>query len=161
MKWPIGIGMICGSVLLIACAVEVGAMEAEDAPESVILDALARLYEPVEFDHRMHADSFDCAACHHHTTGGGAQQPDCMKCHADSGEADEVACSACHQASGPEAGKPAGRQGDGRYHIDRSGLLGALHLQCLGCHRSQSGPLGCLDCHALNPAGKKRYAVDR
>lgn len=151
--------LYCGVLLLaIAWPVRAGAMDAADAPDSVTLDRLQHLYKAVEFDHRMHAESFDCAACHHHTAGGGTRAPGCTKCHADSPEAAEVACSSCHAASGPAVGNPAGPDGN-RYHIDRPGLLGALHLQCLGCHRAESGPLGCEECHALSPAGARRFAV--
>lgn len=152
---------VCGGFLVIAWAIQAAAMEAADAPEAVTLDALARLYEAVEFDHRMHADSFACAACHHHTTGGGSQQPGCSRCHADSGEAGEVACSACHLAEGPVAGRPTAEAEAGRYHIDRPGLLGALHLQCLGCHRTEGAATGCEDCHAMNDEGRKRFAAGR
>lgn len=157
MKRSKGMGIVCCCILVAGSAAWLGAMEIEDAPESVQLDHLQRLYEPVEFDHLMHAEVFACSICHHHTTGGGTQEPACLKCHAGSGAADEVACSACHPAKGMAIGLPARSPVNGRYHIDQPGLLGAFHLQCLGCHRVESGPIGCQDCHSLSPAGIKRF----
>ncbi|MBB5347730.1 cytochrome c3 family protein [Desulfoprunum benzoelyticum] len=160
MKWAKSVRAICCSLVVTALTVPVMAMEAEDAPETVSLDVLQRLYEAVEFDHRLHADGFECASCHHHTTGGGTRQPVCVKCHADSPEAAEVACSACHSAEGPTFGRTGEKQED-RYHIDTPGLLGALHLQCLGCHRTEGAGVGCEDCHRLSPAGVERFSAQR
>ena len=56
---------------------------AESGPDSVELDTLAELYEPVAFDHASHVDFADgsCAECHHHTTGTAPTDPKCLKCH--------------------------------------------------------------------------------
>jgi len=160
MKWAHRVRAICGGVLVTVVTLPAMAMDAEDAPETVSLDVLQRHYETVEFDHRMHADGFECASCHHHSTGGGTRQPVCVKCHADSPEAAEVACSACHPAEGPVIGRE-GEKPENRYHIDTPGLLGALHLQCLGCHRTEGAAVGCEDCHRLSRAGVERFAAQR
>jgi hypothetical protein len=126
-------------------------------PESVTLDFLQDLYDPVVFDHQGHADMYDCGKCHHHTTGGPIEQEKCLPCHASSGSSPDVSCSGCHRAS---KGSFSPQNSD-LYHIDKPGLLGALHLKCLGCHRSESGPTGCTDCHDLTGAGRTRFALEK
>lgn len=125
----------------------------DEAPDTLTLDRLQELYEPVEFDHAMHMAGYDCSLCHHHTTGDGCEHPVCSRCHASTGPADQVACSGCHpdrSTSRPASDTPL-------YHIDKPDLLGALHLQCLSCHRADGGPTGCRECHALTEAGSKRF----
>lgn len=134
------------------------ALEAEDAPESVEISDLSDLYEPVSFDHAMHLDVADCAACHHHTTGQPPAEEGCLRCHANSEESDSISCSECHTAKRfyPEDLKE--RDAD-VYHIDKPGLKGAYHLNCVGCHRENDGPIGCEDCHAMTAKGKQRFKV--
>jgi len=82
-------------------------------------------YGPVRFMHKKHASiTDDCTVCHHY-------RPNLR----DASET--VRCSACHQDSfNPEA-------------PDRIGLKGAMHRQCLNCHRElQRGPTRCSSsCH--------------
>jgi len=134
------------------------AMDAGDAPESVTIDYLTDLYEEVEFDHQMHTDMFPCSSCHHHTTGGNEISSSCARCHTGAEAEDDVSCSGCHQARQSAAARNAAIH-NGRYHIDKPSLKGALHLQCLGCHQSEDGPTGCLECHNFTAAGKKRFAI--
>jgi predicted CXXCH cytochrome family protein len=88
-----------------------------------MLDDLEDLYEPVRFDHRIHADmaaiSVGCEACHHRTPQG----------------AEHAACRNCHEVS------PA------RTEIGMPGLKGAYHRQCTNCHREWSGNTSCQVCH--------------
>lgn len=141
------------------CSFPATAMDIDDAPESVTLDYLQKLYEPVTFDHRMHAENYACNACHHHTTGDGPHNETCGKCHATSPEVDDVSCSGCHTEKNT-APAPAANDATGTvYHIDKPGIKGALHLQCLGCHMKEGGPTECQECHALTPAGRKRFLV--
>lgn len=135
------------------------AMDAADAPTSVTIDYLQKLYEAVEFDHQMHSETYACNACHHHTTGDGPKNENCGKCHADSTASADVSCSGCHQIKDKAPLPLAGQTEDNLYHIDKPGIKGALHLQCLGCHEKEDGPAGCQDCHAFTPEGKKRFAV--
>lgn len=152
---------VCLTLLCLFPALSVAAMDSDDAPESVTLDYLEELYEAVTFDHQMHVDMLACASCHHHTTGDDILDDSCRKCHANSPAADDVSCSGCHEEKG-SATTPLTSQSDSDlYHIDKLGLKGALHLQCLGCHKSESGPTGCRDCHDFTPAGKKRFAVGK
>lgn len=141
------------------CTFPATAMDIDDAPESVTIDYLQELYEPVTFDHRMHAENYACNGCHHHTTGDGPHNAVCGKCHATSPEVDDVSCSGCHTekktAPAPAADGTAGTV----YHIDKPGIKGALHLQCLGCHTAEGGPTACQECHAFTSAGRKRFLV--
>ena len=136
-----------------------GAMDIDEAPTSVTIDFLQDLYGPVDFDHQMHAESYACNACHHHTTGDGTQDNTCAKCHANSAAADDVSCSDCHQQNKTATVSHASPTEGTSYHIDKPGIKGALHLQCLGCHQTDDGPTGCQDCHAFSQAGRKRFAV--
>ncbi len=146
------------AVRLVSPALPVMAMAVDDAPESVTIDYLQELYEEVEFDHAMHTDMFACSACHHHTTGETPADDSCSRCHANPEPADDVSCSGCHEQK--QTGiTPSSAGNSNVYHIDKPSLKGALHLQCVGCHESESGPVGCLDCHGFTPAGEKRFKI--
>lgn len=93
-----------------------------DPPEKVTIGVIAKLYGPVTFSHAAHNDYVEkgCASCHHKGL-----------------ENFEFSCTACHRTdpSVVVSGNPAG-------------LKRALHVQCVGCHRSLgAGPVGCTDCH--------------
>lgn len=133
------------------------ALEAEDAPEEVEIDMLSDLYEPVVFDHAMHVEISDCVECHHHTTGQQPTDPNCLRCHADSGEADAISCAECHAADRFSPKDLAERANPELYHIDKPGLKGAYHLNCVGCHQEMDGPTGCQDCHAMTEKGEKQF----
>ena len=150
--------IFCQIVWLFFWILPAAAMDIEDAPTSVTIDYLQELYEPVDFDHQMHAETYACNACHHHTTGDGTQNKTCEKCHAQSESSDDVSCSGCHQQMAPLSSL-AGPAESISYHIDKPSIKGALHLQCLGCHRTEGGPTGCQECHAFTPEGRKRFAV--
>ncbi len=131
-----------------------------DIPENIFIDYMVELYEGVTLDHAMHADLFDCGSCHHHTTGARSLNDFCAHCHADSPASDDVSCSSCHEKNtGAFHCLPAGETAS-VYHIDKPGLKGALHLQCLGCHRDEGGPTGCQECHAFTSKGRKRFALE-
>ncbi len=137
------------------------AKESKQPPETVVIDYLCKLYEPVRFDHQMHGEMYDCCRCHHHTTGDGTAKKICGRCHGKTMRRSDVSCSGCHH-HGKEAG--ATRKTSVIkyvYHIDKPDLVGALHLQCLGCHRSEDGPTGCRDCHKFTPAGRTRFALKK
>ncbi len=138
-------------VWLILFVLPAAAMNTDDAPVSVTIDYLVELYEAVSFDHQTHSEMYDCSSCHHHTAGTGTQNETCKKCHAASGSSVDVSCSGCHKEKTSSLDTAV-------YHIDKPDLTGALHLQCVGCHRSENGPTGCRECHAFTPAGRKRFA---
>ena len=135
------------------------ALDADDAPAHVTIDYLQKLYEAVEFDHQMHTEVSTCNTCHHHTTGDGPNNENCGKCHTNSAASDDVSCSGCHQIKDTAPSPLADHGKNNLYHIDKPGIKGALHLQCLGCHEKEGGPVGCQDCHAFTPEGKKRFVV--
>jgi len=129
----------------------------DDPPDSVSLESLQKLYEPVVFDHAMHLDLASCSRCHHHTTGEEPVEPSCRRCHRHPEPAERVACSDCHQQDWQSVFVAGDGTNDDRYHIDIPRLQGALHLRCLGCHLEEEGPTGCQDCHASTAAGKHRF----
>lgn len=106
-----------------ACPRHGGAAQAS-GPGTVVLSELENLYEPVSFNHRVHAQmaSLDngCVSCHH------ASPADTYP-----------ACKACHS--------PAIVHEPGT----KPGLKGAYHRQCMGCHQEWSAENECEACHAL------------
>ncbi len=95
--------------------------------ESSLINKEEDLYGPVRFMHRKHAGMIrDCTECHHHRP-------------ADPKAEEALRCSSCHQTPfNPEI-------------PERIGLKGALHRQCMGCHKKWNrGPVGCTDCHVKN-----------
>ena len=127
-----------------------------ETPESVTLDSLAKLYEPVEFDHSMHVDATDgdCTRCHHHTIDGTTDNPKCTPCHRQSEPSKKVACKDCHSAERFSAQYIREIEKETfLFHIDKPGLKGAYHLNCLWCHKENDAPTGCQDCHPRTDAG--------
>ena len=96
-------------------------VSSKNGPETCNLNKLEKLYEPVLFSHNAHTSlADDCAVCHHHSPVG-----------------ETWACGVCHGA--PFDSK----------NLDKPGLKGAYHLQCMGCHKEVgSGPVGCAECHS-------------
>jgi hypothetical protein len=159
MKTPCVV-VLSMTILVLALSGPPGASaDADDPPDSVNLDTLQQLYEPVVFDHAMHLDIASCSVCHHHTTGEEPVDPSCLRCHSHPEPAAEVACSSCHLQNWQQAQDSGDGSGNDRYHIDIPHLQGALHLRCLGCHEKDGGPTGCQDCHAFTDAGRKRFFV--
>ncbi len=149
--WALGLGL----VLLVP--ISGLAMSADDAPESVEINVLANLYGPVNFDHAAHTEMAKCSDCHHHTTGTGPTNPSCARCHDGTVEGDSVSCYDCHAAE-PFIPENLKRMEDPEiFHIDKPGLKGAYHLNCIGCHQEVQGPTGCQDCHTMNEAGEKMF----
>lgn len=135
------------------------AMDQYDAPETVTIDAMAKLYKPVEFSHVRHAKLAPCKDCHHHTTGHKDMDPNCVRCHAHSPESSIVSCKGCHTQKQfyPEQVTAAGNPN--LYHIDKPGLKGAYHLNCVPCHVKKNAPSHCEGCHALTDAGRQYFHV--
>ena len=91
----------------------------DKGPDECVLYHLVDRYEPTRFSHANHVDyEGDCEVCHHHASEVEKYPP----------------CRACH--------------GLGSDDLDKPGLKGAYHRQCMNCHRQmESGPLGCEECH--------------
>lgn len=137
------------------------AMEAADAPETVEINSLAQYYSGVNFNHSMHTGIATCVQCHHHTTGGEVTNPNCIRCHAKSGEADIVSCKECHSSNRFDKDDLNKLDNSMLYHIDKPGLKGAYHLNCVSCHKQMGGPTGCQDCHTMTEAGEKMFQTGK
>ncbi len=98
----------------------------KEAPEVLVIDTLADQFNPVVFDHRMHASMAQmnggCTSCHHHNPPGKI-----------------LACSTCHQ------------KGVQRKDISKPSLKGAYHQLCVSCHRDWNRQWeiksNCTSCH--------------
>ncbi len=114
----------------------------DSIPEVVTIQRLSKQYEAVKLPHRQIigalADRIKdnrlsgffhdeketiCQGCHHHSPAS-AKPPQCANCHPT--QWDEK--------------KPS-----------MPGILGAYHLQCMGCHQKMNieKPAECIECHAL------------
>jgi len=154
--------LIVAMMLMVLCFYPLHKVNAteEEGPESVEIDALAQLYDPVEFDHALHEEVTDsnCAVCHHHTLGTPVEDENCARCHADSGPANEVTCQGCHAAKRFDSDYLKQLEADNTiYHTDRIGLKAAYHFRCMNCHEEMDAPIGCQDCHTRNDAGDKFF----
>ncbi len=131
---------------------------ATDAPEGIVIDVLSNHYEPVVFDHELHVGvAEDCSTCHHHTTGTGTADSYCARCHSNEAEQELVSCQDCHLADPFSAAAINVKSGQDLFHVDVSGLKGAYHQNCIGCHKEMDGPTGCQDCHARTEEGDRFF----
>lgn len=113
---------------------------APHGPDTIVLGQLENDYLPVPFDHKGHAMMGEmaegCATCHHNTPRG-TRPPKCESCH------DQFSAGT---------------------DIDKPGLRGAFHQQCLGCHRDWSNETDCEKCHVpktgREPARAKALSAD-
>jgi Class III cytochrome C family len=96
-----------------------------ESPNVIYIDRFdkgSKVYGPVTFTHRLHAEmsglAGGCKMCHHYNPPG------------------EVAgCSDCHEISRKRA------------DVSKPDLKGAYHRQCMECHRQWSGEVECISCH--------------
>ena len=107
-----------------------------EAPDTMRLDEIADLYQPVDFNHKLHAGMAqmgnNCGTCHHFSPEG--KIPPCKECHMPSGE---------------------------ETNLRQPGLKGAYHRQCLGCHREWSHDTKCVVCHLPTEGKKLAEGVDK
>lgn len=130
---------------------------AASVPDTINLNSLAQYYEGVKFNHARHISvTKDCADCHHHTTGTLFEDRNCVRCHRNSSETKNVACKACHTLE-PFSAATLKARDPKTYHMDKPGLKGAYHLNCMGCHAKNGGPTGCEDCHKRTDTGNQLY----
>lgn len=142
----------CFCTVVAVCSAVTGASLSSrsdrDLPDLLRLDSLGGPYAEVRFDHRLHVSYASCAECHHHLAGRPATDPTCSGCHQSGSSGAVIRCRSCHLANRFSAETLASGRNRPRYHIDVVGLLGAYHINCLGCHLSlTAGPTGCLECH--------------
>ncbi len=104
--------------LFVLISAVVLADKASNAPETIVLKKLENLWQPVNFDHSMHVDvAENCTTCHHKPVGK------------------NLACSECHKIPFDEK------------NLKVIGLKGALHQQCMGCHKENKMDNSCDFCH--------------
>jgi len=112
----------------------------EDLPEEVKISILENKYEPAVFPHQKVVDrlmkeiSNSKIATHFH----GSEDVLCQGCHHHSPVGVKPPlCESCHGAPFDES------------YLDRPGLMGAYHLQCIRCHEMMEikDPTDCNVCH--------------
>jgi hypothetical protein len=122
------------------------AHRSQEIPEIVTIQRLSEQYEAVKFPHRQIIDALKermqesrlslffhnekeaiCQGCHHHSPAS-EKPPQCANCH--------------------------GKQWDAK-RPSMPGILGAYHLQCMGCHKKMNieKPAECIECHELKKQG--------
>ena len=101
----------------------------------MLLDELENEYDPVYFNHRVHAQmsemSGGCQNCHHFVPPS----------------AGHPACKECHQPESRRDGK------------NLPGLKAAYHKQCLDCHSEWGSESHCEVCHVKKQGGMTRTAI--
>lgn len=151
--------------LLIGITVFLGGfpVHAADPPAKVKIERLTKYFAPVEFDHASHVEMIGgCTECHHHTTGTEPSNAECVRCHGGGKKSASVACQDCHAAEPFSAAYVREQVADRfLYHLDKPGLKGAYHMNCVGCHRDSGGPVDCADCHARTDAGEQLYRTGK
>jgi hypothetical protein len=155
--------VLAAAVLLLVGTLPIpglAAMDKLDAPDTVTIDAMAKLYEPVKFSHKRHTKLARCNDCHHFTTGHQDMDPNCIRCHAHSPEASTVSCKGCHSKKQFYPEQVIAAENPNLYHIDKPGLKGAYHLNCVPCHVEKNAPSDCTGCHALTDAGKRFFDIN-
>lgn len=148
-------------MMILACTGIMGLLVASvcfgaGIPDRININSIQKYYAPVSFNHAGHINSLkDCGLCHHHTTGAQVADPNCARCHKNSGAQAVVSCKGCHKADlfTSENLKTVQQQKPPFYHLDKPGLKAAYHMSCLGCHQKMGGPTGCQDCHTRNESG--------
>lgn len=146
---------LCKILLIVLLTAPVSRAQT-NAPDIVELDQLTDLYEPVVFDHDMHAELYPCYRCHHHTTPAGTEDEFCGPCHVQPVILQSIGCVNCHAARLSASEKTAPK---GQYHIDTPSLKGAMHLLCLNCHTDEGAPADCRDCHEFTERGRQLFRV--
>ena len=115
-------------------------------PDNFILNKDSKMFKPVEFPHKLHNEIIDdCNVCHHNSIEG--QYPSCKTCH---GKPFDPKNSELLGKKLQRTGllKPGLMKYFEPDNLERPGLKGAYHLECMGCHREyDSGPVGCFECH--------------
>lgn len=102
-----------------------------DGPDRIVMSEGTGHYGRVEFSHRIHAEMAE--------TGRG-----CRECHHEATEDRPVRrCGECHAAQ------------RAREDLETPDLRGAIHRQCMGCHRQWAADARCDSCHAGSGAASR------
>jgi len=104
-----------------------GKHSAAEGPGIVTMNEKGEHYGRVVFSHRSHAEMSEtgsgCSECHHEATEGRVMRK----------------CSECHSPSRL------------RTDLEKPDLRGAIHRQCVACHRQWEPDIRCGACHAAEP----------
>jgi len=130
---------------------------AVSSSELIEISSLAKLYSGVEFDHFSHQENYECGSCHHDSLAL-EDKTECLHCHDKSTDTEPASCRKCHLFRRTSQNQDVGQR-KYSYHKDIPGLKAAYHLQCLGCHKRDEGPVDCTVCHEYSELGEKFYAI--
>jgi len=94
----------------------------------------------VEFDHKTHAEEYElgCGDCHHDENGEpltDLKAGDCVQ-----------SCYECHDKDGRPRRDPAMSPEEWEKEQLKY-YYGAIHENCMGCHKEMGGPKTCTECH--------------
>ena len=148
------------ALMFLLVAAVPGASLGLSVPDTVTMNSSGKLYEQFQFDHAKHIKvTKECSDCHHHTTGTLVEDPNCIRCHRNSGQSKDVSCRGCHTKDPFSAQGIKERDSNPHiYHLDKPGAKGALHQSCIGCHtKGKKGPVACTACHKKKKEGDAFY----
>jgi hypothetical protein len=100
----------------------------------------------VDFTHTKHVEDygFSCGECHHDASGNPTDDITCQD--------DVTSCIDCHNKPGqPRVDRSLPEEE--RLKLEREYFLGAIHQNCIDCHREQNekagkkSPVACTECH--------------
>lgn len=151
-----------GMIVVLMLTMISGLAQAITVPDNISLNSQGKLYEPFQFNHAKHITlTRECSGCHHHTTGTMDEDPNCIRCHRNSSENKVVQCRGCHLADPFSAASLRERNSNPNiYHLDKPGLKGAMHQNCIGCHtKVANAPIGCTGCHKRKTAGDEFFSA--
>lgn len=118
------------AAVLMTMAFTTGAMakKANEAPDSVTINAAQAKQPAVVFPHKAHVALTGCDTCHHTSKGLTAASKD-----------DVPTCTSCHlKPEKPETPSMA----------EMSMKKNPFHMDCVDCHKEKGkGPVKCADCH--------------
>lgn len=128
--------------LIAALALSPARVDGKEMPGTIVLKHLKNQYQPVTFNHEMHASiAGNCGTCHHQHNE--KMRASCSECHTlrvSLQKQSFTACSSCHSDPSPDM-------------PEMPGLKVALHKKCFQCHVGigdlGSSPAACVKtCHA-------------
>jgi len=118
---------------LLVAAISI-ATTAQQAPETIKLDACAAKQPAVSFPHKAHMDRLECGACHHTqkdlTADAAVEVAKCSSCHLNPEKAETPVCTQMSMSKNQ------------------------FHIGCVGCHKEEAkknadtkAPTKCAACH--------------
>lgn len=151
---------VCGAMIMLFSTTFSTAevISNEQAPDYIDITVLADIYEPVLFDHQLHAGYAACVECHHHTASTSPTDPSCKVCHRSGGPRAPISCRECHPVNRFQADYLSFIRSSTPYHVDTPSLKGAYHLKCIDCHEAiGTGPTTCTGCHKFTDKAERIF----